>query len=94
LINRTLVRLEREYTRAGKLNLFESLKSNLTRSGSRAHHAQVAEKMGMTEGAVKVAAHRMRRRFRELLRAEIVETVATEDQVDDEIRYLMRVVSS
>jgi RNA polymerase sigma-70 factor (ECF subfamily) len=43
----------------------------------------------MTEGAVKVAAHRMRRRYRDLLRAEIAQTVASKDEIADEIRYLL-----
>lgn len=42
----------------------------------------------MTEGAVRVAVHRLRRRFGELLRAEISQTVADEDEIDDEIRFL------
>jgi RNA polymerase sigma-70 factor (ECF subfamily) len=48
----------------------------------------VAAELKMTEGAVKVAVHRLRRRYRELLRDEIAQTVATEDQIDEEIRHL------
>jgi hypothetical protein len=44
--------------------------------------------LGMTEGAVKMAAHRLRRRYRELLRQEIAQTVAGPDQIEEEIRYL------
>ena len=57
-------------------------------------YAQLARQAGMTEGAVKVTAQRMRRRFRDLLRAEIGETVMDAGQIDEEIRYLMAVISS
>ncbi len=52
-------------------------------------YAAVALELGMTEGAVKVAVHRLRRRYRELLREEIAQTVQTPDEIDDEIRYLL-----
>ncbi len=92
LIDRTLARLETEFTRAGKPDLFQALKGCLTGSAGRDSYARVGAKLLMTEGAVKTAAHRMRRRFRDLLRAEIAKTVAAEDQIDDEIRHLMTVV--
>jgi len=52
-------------------------------------HAETARRLGMTEGALKVAAHRLRKRYRELLRDEIAQTVATPELVDEEIRYLL-----
>lgn len=87
-----LARLESEFKRAGKSGLFQHLKGHLTGTGTSMTYAQVARQVGMTEGAVKVTAHRMRRRFRDLLRAEIGETVLEADQIDDEIRYLMAVI--
>jgi hypothetical protein len=48
----------------------------------------------MSEGAVKVAAHRMRERYRELLRAEVARTVGTAEEAEDELRYLISVLSS
>ncbi len=68
--------------------MFAELQNSLT--GDRLEtYAAIAEKLQMSEGAVKVAAHRMRRRYRELLREEIAHTVAGADEVEDEIRYLL-----
>ena len=50
---------------------------------------ETARRLGMTEGAVKVAVHRLRQRYRELLRTEIAETVAGPSDIDDEMRYLL-----
>ncbi|HEU4389878.1 MAG TPA: sigma-70 family RNA polymerase sigma factor [Blastocatellia bacterium] len=93
LIGRALARIEGEFTRAGKADLFDCLKNHLIGSGDRTSYAETASRIGMTEGAVKVAAHRMRTRFRDLLRSEIAQTVASPDQVDDEVRYLLAVMS-
>ena len=56
-----------------------------------ASHAETAKKLGMSEGAVKVAVHRLRKRFRELLRQEIAQTLDDEADVEDELRYLCSV---
>jgi RNA polymerase sigma factor (sigma-70 family) len=89
-----LGRLEGEFKRAGKSALFQGLKGHLTGSGTATTYSQLGEQFGLTEGAIKVTAHRMRQRFRGLLRAEIGETVLEADQIDDEVRYLMAVISS
>jgi RNA polymerase sigma factor (sigma-70 family) len=91
VLDRTLHRLRTEHEKAGKGAQFEHLKDALTGEKS-ASYAQLAAKIQMTEGAVKVAVHRMRRRFGELLREEIAETVADPQEVDDEIRYLFAVL--
>ncbi|MBL7043981.1 MAG: hypothetical protein ISR77_35465 [Pirellulaceae bacterium] len=71
-----------------KKALFEGLKDTLT--GARSiGYAAIGAELGMSEGAVKVAAHRMRRRYRALLREEIAQTVASSDEIGDEIRYLL-----
>ena len=93
-IENVLSRLENEFKRAGKSDLFQNLKSHLTGTGNSMTYAQLARQSGMTEGAVKMTAQRMRRRFRDLLRAEIGETVTETGQIDEEIRYLMAVISS
>ena len=68
--------------------LFETLKGVLT--GVRpARYAAIGAELGLSEGAVKVAAHRMRRRYRALLREEIAQTVTDADEIGDEIRYLL-----
>ena len=67
---------------------FDALKGCL--SGAETPREELATKLGLTEGALKVAVHRLRQRYREVLRAEIVETVNAETDVDEEMRYLAR----
>jgi RNA polymerase sigma-70 factor (ECF subfamily) len=88
LIGAVLAQLQTELASTGKHQHFVSLKGFLTADDPRSY-AQVAEALGMTEAAVKVAVHRLRRRFRALLRAEVARTVTDEHEIDDEIRYLM-----
>lgn len=85
LLDRTMSELQAEYAAAGNESLFDRLKETLT--GGAASHAEMATDLGMTEGAVKVAAHRLRKRYRELLREAIADTA---DDVDEEIRELFR----
>jgi RNA polymerase sigma-70 factor (ECF subfamily) len=86
LLERAVARLREEAERAGQAERFERLTACLT--GDAVPHAEVAAALGMSEGAVKVAVHRLRRRYRELLRAEIADTVADPAAVDDELREL------
>jgi RNA polymerase sigma-70 factor (ECF subfamily) len=88
LLDRVLVRLREESVRADKGELFDKLKCTLTAGKSAARHAQLGETLGMSAGAVKVAVHRLRRRYRELLREEIAHTLDDAGQVEDEIRDL------
>ena len=74
-------------TSGGKADLFDALKGCLGGSKDETYAATAAS-LGMTEVAVRVAAHRLRRRYRELLRAEIADTVSSPEEIDDEIRYL------
>ncbi len=87
LLDQVLARLQAEMTADGKAALFDAMKDHLT-GNQASSHAAVATRLGMTEGAVKTAAHRLRRRYRELLREEIAQTVASPDEIDEEIRYL------
>ena len=89
LLDRTLAALRREHQAAGKLPLFDTLKVFLTGQAGTPPLRQVADELGMTEGAVKVAVHRLREKYREALRAEIAQTVATQEDVDDELRFLL-----
>ena len=91
LLEHVLSRLHAEMVAEGKSALFEALKDTLTGARSLTYAAIGAE-LGMSEGAVKVAAHRMRRRYRDLLREEIAQTVASSDEIGDEIRYLCRAI--
>lgn len=86
LLDDVLAGLQAEYATAGQELLFDRLKSSLT--GEAGPYADLAAELGMTEGAVKVAAHRLRRRYRDRLRAAIAETVETDDDVEAEIRDL------
>jgi RNA polymerase sigma-70 factor (ECF subfamily) len=83
--------LRDEMAGAGKAEHFDALKGSLTGEGDPARD-EIAARLGLTEGAVKVAVHRLRQRYRALLRAAIAETVGSEDDLEDEMRYLVEVL--
>ena len=91
LLDRVLARLGGELAELGKTAQFEALKFCL--SGEKRAYAEVAVTLGMTESAVKVAAHRLRERYRALIRAEIAETVGSSEEVDAEMRDLFAALS-
>jgi hypothetical protein len=84
-----LQRLQSELTAAGRAEAFEHLKAFLTLDAEARPYLEVAGALGMSEGAVKVAVHRIRRRYRELLRAEVAQTLARPEQVEEELAALM-----
>lgn len=88
LLEEVLNRLEAEYRATGKADLFAALKQTLTGSRESQPYAVLATRLGMNEPAVKVAVHRLRRRYKELLHAEIANTVADPAQTDEELRQL------
>jgi RNA polymerase sigma factor (sigma-70 family) len=88
LLERTLAALREQHVAAGKLALFDALKSFLTGDADAPLRRTIAEELGMTEGAVKVAVHRLRQKYRELLRAEIAQTIAGQADVDGELAEL------
>lgn len=88
LLGRVLDQLGREYDEAGKAATFEALRGLLDGTSDATSYAAVAARTGTTEGAARVAAHRLRRRYGELLRREIASTLAEPAEVDDEIRDL------
>lgn len=92
LLDRVLARLKAEFHERGKGGMFETLKVFLDGDRSGDSYKEVGAALEMTEGAVKVAVHRLRRRFRDLLRDEIAQTVERADQIDDEIRHLFESV--
>ena len=92
LLDQTLTQLRDEFTKAGKQRLFEGLKETLTGDGTSRTYAEMAAELDMTELAVKVAVHRLRRRYQEVIRAAIAQTVASPDEVDDELRDLFAAV--
>lgn len=87
LLERVLGRL-RDGSPPGRLQQFDQLKIYLTGEPRERPYAVAAAELGMSEGAVKVAVHRMRRQFREILHEEIAATVSSPAEVDDEIRHL------
>ena len=89
VLDQVLARLRRGFIDAGNGTLFDTIKDCLTPDRGKLPYAQLARRLGMTEGALKVAVHRMRRRYRDLLRHEIAQTVETPAQVDEEIAYLL-----
>jgi RNA polymerase sigma-70 factor (ECF subfamily) len=93
MLDEVLGRLRDEYESRGQGEQFEALKGMLGGGGGEEGHAATGLRLGMSEGAVKVAAHRLRRRYRDLLRREIATTVASPDDVDDELRHLFAVLS-
>jgi len=91
IIAGALQELRDEMIKAGKGEQFNSLKGNLTGEDELSRE-EIAVRLGMSEGAVKVAVHRLRGRYRNLLRAAIAETVSNEADLDDEMRYLVAVL--
>jgi RNA polymerase sigma-70 factor (ECF subfamily) len=93
LLDKVLSRLREEQIAGGRGASFDALKDSLTSGGKNASYAELAARLGLTEGAVKVAVHRWRQRYRELLEVEIANTVASPEEVADERRYLLAVLS-
>jgi len=85
-------RLEAEYAADGKVDLFRELRRFNSAHEGAPGYAEAAGKLGLPENTVKSLVHRMKRRYRVLLRAEIAHTVADPAEIDEEIRYLLRVL--
>jgi DNA-directed RNA polymerase specialized sigma24 family protein len=88
LLDRVLARLRAELEADGKGALFDRLKPALMGEPIRPSSAEVAAEFKLTKPALRMAVHRLRRRFRKLLREEIAPTVASPEEIDDEIRHL------
>lgn len=88
-----MLRLENEYALRGKSEHFRQLKDFAIGDHAAITYAEVAARLNTTEAAAKMAAHRLRQRYRELLREEIAQTVATPEEIDDELRNLLAVLS-
>lgn len=82
-----------EYVEQGNRNLFERLRGFLTMDDAAGSHAGAAADLDMTPAAVKVAVHRLRRRYRDALRRRVGQTVDSDEAIDDELRYLLKTVS-
>jgi len=93
-IDRALASLRAEYHEAEKDALADALLPYLTDSGQLPSYRTIADHLLMSEGAVKVAVHRLRQRFGAILRRQIADTVLSPEDADDEMRELIRVVAS
>ena len=93
LLEQVLAALRQEFNAADKARLFEELSGFIWGDKSTASYAEIAASLNLTEGTVKVAVHRLRQRFRELLRAEVAHTVARPEDIDGELRHLISVAS-
>lgn len=93
LLDESLERLQRDFRNTGKEQEFNSLKEWLTAERGSIPYGQIATALGTTEGAARVAVHRMRKQFRLLFRQTIAETVEAACDVDAEMRHLVVVLS-
>jgi len=93
LLDKVLQRLRAEYEQEGRAEFFTALNPCLVGDRTAQPYAELAVKLGVSEGTVKSAVHRLRQRYRELLRDEIAQTVATTNEMEDELRHLFAVLS-
>ena len=89
LLDHVLAEMEREFAKAGKAEQFEALSPYITAAGGDASYVEVGARLGMKEGAVKVAVHRMKKRYRDLLHRHVAATVDSDDEVEEELQALM-----
>ncbi len=92
LLAEVLRRLGNEYAQEGRAELFGALHPCLVGPGAAQPYAELAVNLGVTEGTIKAAVHRLRQRYRQLLHDEIAQTVAEPGEVDDELRHLLVVL--
>lgn len=93
LLEEVLSRLRAEYEQDGKAELFATLHPCLIGERTMQPYAELSNRLGVSEGTVKSAVHRLRQRYRQFLRDEIANTVAGSEEVDEELRYLFTVLS-
>lgn len=92
LLERVSRQLAEHYAAEGKMGLFEHLRPYVQGDQNGPPYAEIAVRLGLSEGAVKVAVHRMRQRYGQFLREAIGRTVSRTEEVDDELRYLIQVI--
>jgi len=94
LLESVVSQLQMEYAKAERAAEFAELKAYIWGDENPGTYAEVAARLQMEEGALKVAVHRLRKRFREQLRKEVARTVSSPQEVDEELRYLRSLLSS
>lgn len=92
VLNRAMQRLEAEYAASSKAELFRILKPHIGGDRADLPRSVLAARLGLTENALNLTLFRLRRRYGELIREEIAETVAAPNEVDDELRHLMECI--
>jgi hypothetical protein len=93
LLERVMERLRTECAAGRKADLFDRLRDHLTGEPAEKTYQQLAAELNTTEGAIKVTVHRLRRRFGELVRDQIAQTVDSPAEIDEEIRELFTALS-
>jgi len=93
LLEQAMAKLRAEFAGIGKAKQFEKMFSFLNCDPEGARYERLAAELGMSAGALRVAVHRMRQKYRRILRAEIAETVSLPEEIDDEIRFLLSALS-
>jgi len=93
LLERATQRLREEYDTRGRQALLSALEPALLATDDALRHQDVAQQLGTTEGAIKVALHRLRTRMRELIRDEVLQTVTDPAAVDDELQQLFQALA-
>ena len=92
VLDQAAVRLRVEYEAAGKGSLYSCLKGFVSAESAPVSYEEAARHLGLSQGAVKSAIHRLRQRYQELIRGEIAQTVTSAAEVDEEIQYLLAVI--
>ena len=92
LLDQAMARLREECAASGKQDMFEKTQNCLSGEKGEASYADVAAALNMTEGALKVAVHRLRQRYGELVRAEIANTVASPQEAEEELHHLFAIL--
>lgn len=93
VLDEALARLRNEYQESGKARLYSALEGLLTHDGQQVSYAAIGRQLGLSESALKSALHRLRQRHRELIREEVAQTVGSAQEVDEEVRHLIAVLS-
>jgi len=88
MLERAQARLQQSYLESGQADLLEQLMPHLRRDQDRLPYRDIAKRLNMQENAVKVAAHRLKKKYREALRSEILQTLDSPDELEDELKQL------
>jgi RNA polymerase sigma-70 factor (ECF subfamily) len=94
LLDRTMTQLQQEYAASGRAELFDCLRRCLAKDESALPYTEIASRLKVTEASIKMAVHRLRVRYREILQHEIAQTVSTHEEIEEEIRHLFSAFGS